>query len=457
MFGGPCVPGLGGRAAVAPVAGYSELLDASLGVVHFDPERYVESWMPTGALATQYLKQLAGAEPRYEFGGYNGAPSICASRASGDRMVAESAAVAAAMSGLNIAFTLYLHCQFNDSSDEAIISMGNIALTNNWSEFIAATTGNQVKIFNVDSAGPPGNVGSALLSTNDGLRHLWRVVFTGNPTNLITVERDGTVLLNAVGGYSTPLAQAFTRLGLFYLARSSGGNNAKGRIHKLLRYVNKGSETADERLQNIAWMNAACVPAAGKSFAVIVGDSTSRTRDGVDTLEPGSWAGLMSLTNTVFSNTSIGGHSLTVDAIPNQLRDVNSNYSSGYSNDAVVLMLGLNDYNNARTGAQFTTDVQTWITSSKAANPTRKVIVCTTSKSALIVGSENTQRLAGNALILADAVSSWGADAAYDLDAALPEPTSDATIYSDGTHWTTLACQRVATGIQAVLSGFGFT
>jgi lysophospholipase L1-like esterase len=454
MLGGPCFPGLGGRAGVVPVAGYSELLDAGAGVVYSGSDRYVASWAPLGSAATTYLSPVA-SEPIYEFGGYNGAASICASRATVDRMVAESSALATAMSGLNTPFVTYIACQFIDNTDEAMFSLGNVGSNFHWMEFIAATTGAVVKLFNVD--GVPNTGTADTLTANDLLRHVWRIAFDGT---LITVERDGVVLLNAVAGYATPGGgggQTFTRSGLFHLARSGGGNYAKGRIHKRVWYAGKASETADERTQNYAWMNASTSPVTGKSLLLIEGDSTSRTRDGVDVLVPGSWAGLMSLANTVFSNTSIGANSLTVDALANQLRNVNSNYATGYANDAVVLMLGLNDYNSGRTGGQFATDVQTWITSAAAANPSRKIIVCTCPKSALIAGAEDTERAAGNAAILANAVASWGAHAAYDVDGALPEPTSDATIYSDGTHWTSLACQRIATGIQAVLAGFGFT
>lgn len=456
MPAGPFAPGLGGVEAIVPVPGYSEILDASAGVVYSDPERYVSTWTPTGSAVTAYTSVATSSAPFYEFGGFNGAPSICATSAGGGRrMTAESSALATAMAGLNKPFILYVACQFIDNSDEAMFSLGNVASTASWMEFIAATTGNVVKLFNVDSS---LNVGTAdTLTTNDTLRHVWRVAFDG--TN-ITVERDGVALLSGAAGYTTPgggPTSVYTRAGLFYLARLGGGNDCNGRLHKRIWYANKGSETAGERTQNYAWMNAAFTPAAGRSLLLIEGDSTSRTRDGVDILEPGSWAGLMSLSNTSYSNTSIGGQSLTANMLSDQLRDVNSNYASGYSHNAVVLMAGLNDYNASRTGAQFAADMQTWITSAATANPSRKIIVCTTSKGSLIVGSKETERVAGNASIVANAVGSWGADAVYDLSAALPEPTSDASIYPDGTHWSTLACQRIATGIQSVLSGFGFT
>jgi hypothetical protein len=457
MPAGPFAPGLGGGGTVAPVDGYSEILDAgaAAGIVYSDPERYVDSWTPTGAAATPYLG-ITTDRPIFEFGGYNGAPSICAiSTATGDRLIAESSALASAMSGLNTPFVLYVACQFLDNTNEAMFSLGNAANTHSWMEFITETVGNSFQIWNVDSALNVGAIDTG--KTSDTLRHVWRFVFDGT---LMTVECDGVVLLNAVAGYATPGGGPVSnrdRSGLFHLTRSGGGNNCSGRIHKRIWYAGKSSETAGERAQNYAWMNASITPAAGKSLLLIESNATSRSRDGVDVLQPGSWAGLMTLVNTVYSNTSIPGKVLTTGALPNQLRDVNSNSASGYDRDAVALMLGHGDYDIARTGAQFATDMQTWITSSLAANPSRKIIVCTCPKSSFILGSEDTERQAGNALILANAVATWGADAVYDLDGALPEPTSDATIYSDGTLWTTLACQRVATGIQAILSGFGFT
>ncbi len=164
----------------------------------------------------------------------------------------------------------------------------------------------------------------------------------------------------------------------------------------------------------------------------------------------------MSLTNAVISNTAVSSQPLSPNMLTDVLRDVNSNYASGYSNEAAILVAGLNDYNASRTGAQFAADMQTWISSVAAANPSRKIIVCTTPKGALIVGAKETERVAGNSLVTAG-YSGWGAHALVDIDGLLPEPTSDATIFSDGTHWTTLACQRVATAVQAALAGFGFT
>jgi hypothetical protein len=434
-----------------PVAGFSEILDPYQGgIVHSGVERSVDSWTPTGSAATAYSATLT-TRPVYESGGFNGYPCVTAD-GSNDLLEAAASALATAMSGTNVPFVLYSASQFMASSDEALFSLANSAGSNNWMELIAASTGAVVKLFQFDSTSVLGT--AATTAANDQLRHVWRVVFDGT---LITVERDGVVVLGPVAGYATTGPSSFNRSTLFCLGRGSGrANFTNGRIHKRVWYAGKASETADERTRNYAWMNATFTPLAGQSLLVIEGDSTSRTRDGVDTLDPGSWAGLMSLVSTTYSNRSIGGQTLFSNMLTDQLRDVNSNYASGYARDAVVLMAGLNDYNNARTGAQFVANMQTWITSALAANPGRKIIVCTCPKGANVIGSEDTERLAGNASILANALT-WGAHAVYDIDAALPEPTSDTTIFNDGTHWTTLACQRVATGLQAILSGFGFT
>jgi len=101
--------------------------------------------------------------------------------------------------------------------------------------------------------------------------------------------------------------------------------------------------------------------------------------------------------------------------------------------------------------------MQTWITSLRTARPSAKIIVATCPKGALITGSKDTERQNGNASVLTNAVSSWGADATCDVDGLLPEATGDTTIRTDGTHWTTLACQRVADNMTSIARGFGCT
>jgi lysophospholipase L1-like esterase len=165
---------------------------------------------------------------------------------------------------------------------------------------------------------------------------------------------------------------------------------------------------------------------------------------------------MLTLPNTTINNVAVSSETLATDMLSQQLAQVNSCYATGYANDAVILMAGLNDYNAARTGAQFWADMQTWITSSLAANPSRKIIVCTTPKGANITAGEETERVAGNVLVVAGWAAA-GAHALCDVNALLPEATGDTSIFNDGTHWTTVACQRVATAVQSALAGFGFT
>ncbi len=443
-------------AAVEPVAGYIQLVDAtnSAGISWTDGgaigNRFVDSLTPaSGTYLDPYTSTLT-TRPIYEPGGFNGFASICGDGANDTLDSTTSLFAAAAMNGINTPFVCYISCQFLAATDEVIFSFGNSGGTASWFEFIAATTGNVRKAFRVDGS---SNIAatSATSSTNDALRATWRLAFDGTTG---TIERDGVQVMS--GTFTCAAAFASNCDSFFCLRRSTKTNFGFARFQRRLWYA-KASETAGEKTQNYAYMQAGYTPAPGKSLLINEGDSTSQLRDGAQAAWPGSWAGLLTLSNAVISNTAVSSQPLSPNMLTDVVRDVNSNYASGYTYEAAILVAGLNDYNASRTGAQFATDVQTWITSVKAANPSRKVIICTTPKGALITSTKETERQAGNTSIVSNAVSSWGAHAVVDVDGLLPEATSDTSVRNDGTHWTTLACQRVATAVQSVLSGFGFT
>ncbi len=441
--------------APEPVAGYIQLVDAtnSAGISWTDGgaigNRFVDSLTPAGGTYLDPYTSTLTTRPSYEPGGFNGFASICGDGANDTLDSTTSLFAAAAMNGTNTPFVCYISCQFLAATDEVLFSFGNSGGTASWFEFIAATTGNVRKAFRVDGSSNIGTAASS--STNDSLRATWRLAFDGTTG---TIERDGVSVFS--GAFTCAAAFASNCDAFFCLRRSTKTNFGFARFQRRLWYA-KSSETAGEKTQNYAYMQAGYTPTAGKSLLINEGDSTSQLRDGVQAAWPGSWAGLMTLSNCVVSNTSVSSQPLSPNMLTDVVRDVNSNYASGYTYEAAILMAGLNDYNTARTGAQFVADVQTWITSVKAANPSRKVIVCTTPKGALIIGSEDTERQAGNASIITNAVSSWGAHAVVDVDGLLPEATGDTSVRNDGTHWTTLACQRVATAVQSILSGFGYT
>lgn len=446
VFGSACMvaPDPEPTPPLAPVAGYLQIVDATSGVsasgVH---PQSLDSITPSGLFNAPYTATLT-ARPTYELNGFNGFPSI---RGNGTTTVLGSTTpdfAVEAMASANTPFIVYISLQFLASSNECIFSFGNSGtLTENYVELLAQSSGNVLAAIIADSLGTSKTVTG---STNNTLRGTLRLECTGTS---LRAEIDGVEIAAFATNNFNVGALTLTQDTFFALKRSTIINVAAARFQRRLWYK-KASETTEEKAQNYAYMQAGYTPAAGQCFLIAEGDSTTA----VDT-HPGflPWTEKMGLASTTVSNVATGGHRLYADVLPQIFTEVNSNYATGYSFDAASLIVGSNDYNNARTGAQVAADHASWAASSKAANPNRKLIASTTPVADTLTGSEDTERQAGNALLIANYVS-YGFDALLRRDLII---TNTATDTFDGVHATDAKNQEIADAVKAILQGWGFS
>jgi hypothetical protein len=421
-----------------PVAGYIQLVDAASGVVSsgvYPP--LVSSMTPAGGSLVDPYSGIGGVY--YELGGFNGFPSIRSNGTTGYLPSTTGAFAAASMSG---PFVWYISAQFLAATNEGLFSVGNSGLANNYFEFYAASTGGKVTALRQGAA----IAKSVIASINDNLRHNW--LLEGDDTRL-RIERDGV----EVAAFATDNFNVGTLVldqdAFFVLKTNVLAHVGAARFQRRLCYL-KASETPEERAQNYAWLTAGYTPAAGRCLLICEGDSTTapETHPGFD-----PWPLKMGLTHTTIVNVATGGQRLNAHMLPDQLADVNSNYASGYAFEAASLLAGSNDYNNARTGAQVAADHATWAASSKAANPSRKLIASTTPPATTITGTEDDERQIGNALLIANYLT-YGLDALIRRDLII---TNTATDTIDGVHATDAKNQEIADAALAILQGWGLT
>lgn len=109
----------------------------------------------------------------------------------------------------------------------------------------------------------------------------------------------------------------------------------------------------------------------------------------------------------------------------------------------LIIIAGINDYNNAVTGATCTTNHTTLATDAKAAG-FDWVIACTAPASIDVTGGEETQRGLGNtALLAADTPGGAGID--YTVDLAADAVLAADILAGDGTHPSSIVGrQRIA-------------
>lgn len=426
-----------------PVAGYLQLIDAASGVVSsgiYPP--IITSLTPTGGV---YLDPYTGAgSVYYELGGFNGFPSIRGNGSTGLLNSTTAAFATEAMAAANSVFVFYISLQFLLASNECIFSFGNSGtLTENYVQLLAQSSGNVLAAIIADSLGVSKTV---LGSTNNTLRGTLRGACTGTT---LTLELDGVELATFTTDNFNVGALTLTQDTFFALKRSTIINVAAARFQRRLWYK-KASETAGEKAQNYAYMQAGYTPAAGQCLLICEGDSTTAP----ETL-PGfpPWPQKMGLTHTTIVNVATGGQRLSSHMLPDQFADVNSNYAVGYAFEAAALLAGSNDYNNGRTGAQVAADHATWATASKAANPNRKLIASTTPPADTIIGTEDDERQIGNALLVANHVA-YGFDAIIRRDLII---TNTATDTFDGVHATDAKNQEIGDAGGAILRPWGFS
>lgn len=132
-----------------------------------------------------------------------------------------------------------------------------------------------------------------------------------------------------------------------------------------------------------------------------------------------------------------------------QLRNLISNRVEPYLQRApVIIVIGLGgttDYALNRTGAQVYGYEVDWANNIRSATSnTVYVIQTTTTPSTSFTGPQDTERIAGNALVIADASGAF--DYSVDLagDARLSNPSNTTYYNPDGTHLTAAGAQVVA-------------
>lgn len=134
-------------------------------------------------------------------------------------------------------------------------------------------------------------------------------------------------------------------------------------------------------------------------------------------------------------NIGIGGQQIqNVTAAAEAKTQLSHNIAS--TDKKLVFWMGSNDLNNARTGAQVWTDIETYVATVKATYPTAVIIGLTVLERGDNSGSEETERAALNALILGTSAADGGFDYTVDLtaDARLADPTNTLYFDVDGIH-----------------------
>lgn len=431
------------RTPIAPVAGFTQLVDWGYNVNYSQPapqsvgEYYTDQITPRSgsqfspvvsapsAQLDPYPQLLTAKRPIYELnGGFNGFP--CGRGDGGSWFITSSTAnmYTAAQTGTNTPFLYYISTQWIEQSDDAVFSFGSSTVTTSFYEMYAAVTGGKVTI---------AKDGSVLITkttaANDALRAVWRAAFDG--TNL-TVEKDGVVVLAATA-FNTAGVMAGNQDAFFALVRTTAGVFGHARFNRRLWYPTPVGETAQQKTQNYQFMHQGYLRApSNASFLLTEGDSTSQ-------LQNPWWQQLapQGLGGVWVANPAIGSETLAT-MLSRQLDHVNSNYPQGYARAVYNLWACSNDLLAGTSAAVCVTNLTSWATSARAALGAGVGLFCGTVPAAsTITGAAETERLSLNTSIRANggAGGSMGFDDYTDRDGILGGtsfPTSGLTI--DGTH-----------------------
>lgn len=155
--------------------------------------------------------------------------------------------------------------------------------------------------------------------------------------------------------------------------------------------------------------------------------------------------------NGVFVQPWLGGHAWA------QLDDSFAERCAAYCRMSpitfYIMVGGTTDYGVGAAGATVYANEGIMANLAKASNPNIIVINTTTTPSVAISGTNETNRVAGNALTLADASNYFNAVVDLATKPELDDP-NDTTYYSDGTHWKIAGCTAAAGYIGAVLDTY---
>lgn len=455
------------RVPIAPVAGFLQLIDWGYNVAYSQPSpqavgsyltdqitprsgaQFSPAVVAGAAQLDPYAQGIAARRPVYELnGGMNGFP--CGRGDGGVIFITSTTAnmYSAALTGTNTPYIFYITPQWLEQTDDAVFSFGSSAVTTSFLEMYAAVTANKVTI---------AQDGTVLITkttaTNDALRACWRVAFNG--TNL-QVEKDGAEVLAATA-FNTAGVMGGNQDAFFALVRTTAAVFGHVRFQRRLWYA-KSSETAAEKLKNYQFMHQGYLRApANASFLLTEGDSTSQ-------LENPWWQQLapQGLGGVWVANPSIGSETLA-SMVTLELDHVTSNYPQGYARSASTLWAGSNDLLAGTSAAAIETLMTTWTTAEAAANAARGRIGGTVPAASTITGANETQRLALNTFIRANATGSLGFNDYVDRDGILGGTAFPASVLSlDGVHCNNLGNLALVNGangypgIKAVLQARGF-
>jgi hypothetical protein len=127
-----------------------------------------------------------------------------------------------------------------------------------------------------------------------------------------------------------------------------------------------------------------------------------------------------------------------IDLAPGRL----DRWGSKAATSVLIQCGGTTDYNTAMTGAQCYADEVTYAIEARAAG-FDIIVGSTTNPATIITGGEETERLAGNALVLADASNAFDYVIDFAGDPRLDDAT-DTAVYFDGIHPTALGASYMA-------------
>lgn len=134
---------------------------------------------------------------------------------------------------------------------------------------------------------------------------------------------------------------------------------------------------------------------------------------------------------------------------------------SGTYRNVIVDIAGQSDLFNGGTknwtAAQLMTAVESYITERKTADPALLYIVCTVPPSNIFTGTQETQRLAYNALLTSGTYTAGKINGVADI-ASVPELANyaDTTYFSDGLHWTGAGADAGMAKVKTDLANRGF-
>lgn len=356
----------------------------------------------------------AAQQPLYEIGGWNGQPSM-AFDGGNDFFTIVAGYATALLGGSDTACTIWIACQFFITTDNVPFSLGNSAGTTPLFDFFASTTSGKFRISKNDGVNHTIDTTAA----SDKLRHVFKIKIFGTTAE---IWKDG-VLASAAAASFDAGSVTFNKARDGDLGRNTESLFFNGRMTAHVGVAGQLS-AANETAMDAYMAKFLAAPSA--NMLSITGDSLSTA---------GKWPQYIAAdfpTITVV-NTASPGQTIFAYGLPNEFRDVTSNYDSNRPHTFVAAQWGYNDFVNARTGAQISADLVTYVNNLKTANPGMKVMVGTFHKRGGLSAGEETARTDANTAIVGNASPPW--DYLLRRDLIITEDPTDTSVFlPDNTH-----------------------